>query len=93
MEEAKAKGTYEAPGEANEDNSMSWGRGTKMGEAKANFAASEQKQMERMSARQTRQEPEDTGFARGNFTKRDAPMRTGMGAGPDADGPMRRPAP
>lgn len=92
---AKAEGTYEEPtGEAGDDSAFSWGRGTKMGEAKANLAASEAMRTERMGTRPPRQQDaEDTGFARGNFTKRDAPMRSGgdMQRGGDDDGMMRRP--
>ncbi len=72
------------------DNEDSWGRGTKMSEAKANFAASEASQADRMRQRTTRPEAQDTGFARGQFTKRDAPVRTGGEDG--GDNFMRRPA-
>ncbi len=79
-QEEIAAGTYQAPGD--EDNQDSWGRGSKMSEAKANRAADEARFAERQNRPARQAPPEDNNFGRADFSR-----RTG---GPPRDGGDRQ---
>jgi len=67
VQKAKEEGTYEAPGEP-EDNSMSWGRGSAIAEARLNREKADAEMMQRHN-RPAKPVEEDKGFARGAFTR------------------------
>ena len=77
VEKEKAEGTY-VDTSMGEDNSTTWGRGTKIHEARAAQSEYESRMTERNQQRSERPPPaEDTGFARGMFTRstNEAPPR------------------
>ena len=81
IEAAKAAGTYEDPKRPGEDDAGGWAKDTKREDAQKARQEYENYQSERQN-RPPKAQPEDTGFARGAFTRSSAPA----GGGPPRRG-------